>query len=90
MNNVLGIDKEVFERNNFVEEFSDNAKSLLSDDTREYLEKILANKDLFKSKGNKYVSIEQKLDERYYMVTVYTDNYINNQFRSGIVETIAL
>lgn len=86
MNNVLGLDKEVFERHNFVEELSENAKSLLSDESRKYLE----NKDLFKSKGNKYVSIEQKLDEKYYMVTVYTDNYINNPFRSGIVETIAL
>ena len=42
MNNVLGLDQEIFDRNNFVEEFSQETLDLLDRKSKRYLNNILA------------------------------------------------
>ena len=45
MNNVLGIDQEIFDRNNFVEEFSQDALDLLDRRDKKYLRGRVFSRD---------------------------------------------
>lgn len=90
MENILGLDQEIFERNNFVEEFSQEALDLLDRRSKKYLNNILADREQWKADGFKYISIEQNLDGDDYGVYTLADYMLGNPFRFGIVETIAL
>ena len=90
MENILGLDHEIFERNNFVEEFSQDALDLLDRRSKKYLNNILADREQWKADGFKYISIEQNLDGDDYGVYTLADYMLGNPFRFGIVETIAL
>ena len=90
MENILGLDQEIFERNNFVEEFSQDALDLLDIRSKKYLNNILADREQWKADGFKYISIEQNLDGDDYGVYTLADYMLGNPFRFGIVETIAL
>lgn len=90
MENILGLDQEIFERNNFVEEFSQDALDLLDRRSKKYLNNILADREQWKADGFKYISIEQNLDGDDYGVYTLADYMLGNPFRFGIVETIAL
>ena len=90
MNNVLGIDQEIFDRNNFVEEFSQDALDLLDRRDKKYLNNILNKKKKWKADGFKYISIEKNLDGDEYGVYTLADYMLGNPFRFEIVETIIL
>ena len=90
MKNILGIDQEIFNKNNFVEEFSQEALDLLDRRSKKYLNNILADREQWKADGFKYISIEQNLDGDDYGVYTLADYMLGNPFRFGIVETIAL
>lgn len=90
MNNVLGIDQEIFDRNNFVEEFSQESLDLLDRKSKRYLNNILDDREQWKADGFKYVSIEKNLDGDEYGVYTLADYMLGNPFRFEIVETIIL
>ena len=90
MKNILGIDQEIFDKNNFVEDFSQDALDLLDRRSKKYLNNILADREQWKADGFKYISIEQNLDGDDYGVYTLADYMFGNPFRFGIVETIAL
>ena len=90
MKNILGIDQEIFNKNNFVKEFSQDTLDLLDRRSKKYLNNILADREQWKADGFKYISIEQNLDGDDYGVYTLADYMLGNPFRFGIVETIAL
>ena len=90
MKNILGIDQEIFNKNNFVEEFSQEALDLLDRRDKKYLNNILANKKQWKADGFNYISIEKKLNDDEYGVYILADYMLGNPFRFEIVETIIL
>ena len=90
MENILGLDQEIFERNNFVEEFSQDALDLLDRRDKKYLNNILANKEQWKADGFNYISIEKNLNDDEYGVYILADYMLGNPFRFEIVETIIL
>lgn len=90
MNNVLGIDQKIFNKNNFVEEFSQDALDLLDRRDKKYLNNILADREKWKADGFKYVSIEKNLDGDEYGVYTLAYYMLGNPFRFEIVETIIL
>ena len=90
MENILGIDQEIFDKNNFVEEFSQDALDLLDRRDKKYLNNILANKEQWKADGFNYISIEKKLNDDEYGVYILADYMLGNPFRFEIVETIIL
>ena len=90
MNNVLGIDQEIFNKNNFVEEFSQETLDLLDRRDKKYLNNILAAREKGTSEGFKYISIEKNLDGDEYGVYTLADYMLGNPFRFEIVETIIL
>ena len=90
MKNILGIDQEIFDKNNFVEEFSQDALDLLDRRDKKYLNNILANKEQWKADGFNYISIEKKLNDDEYGVYILADYMLGNPFRFEIVETIIL
>ena len=90
MKNILGIDQEIFDKNNFVEEFSQDALDLLDRRDEKYLNNILANKEQWKADGFKYISIEKNLNDDEYGVYILADYMLGNPFRFEIVETIIL
>ena len=90
MKNILGIDQEIFDKNNFVEEFSQDALDLLDRRDEKYLNNILANKEQWKADGFKYISIEKNLNDDEYGVYTLADYMLGNPFRFEIVETIIL
>ena len=90
MKNILGIDQEIFNKNNFVEEFSQEALDLLDRRDKKYLNNILANKEQWKVDGFKYISIEKNLNDDEYGVYILADYMLGNPFRFEIVETIIL
>ena len=90
MKNILGIDQEIFDKNNFVEEFSQDALDLLDRRDEKYLNNILANKEQWKADGFKYISIEKNLNDDEYGVYILADYMLGNPFRFQIVETIIL
>ena len=90
MKNILGIDQEIFDKNNFVEEFSQDALDLLDRRDKKYLNNILANKEQWKADGFNYISIEKNLNDDEYGVYTLADYMLGNPFRFEIVETIIL
>ena len=90
MKNILGIDQEIFDKNNFVEEFSQDALDLLDRRDKKYLNNILANKEQWKADGFNYISIEKNLNDDEYGVYILADYMLGNPFRFKIVETIIL
>ena len=90
MKNILGIDQEIFDKNNFVEEFSQDALDLLDRRSEKYLNNILANKEQWKADGFNYISIEKNLNDDEYGVYILADYMLGNPFRFEIVETIIL
>lgn len=90
MKNILGIDQEIFDKNNFVEEFSQDTLDLLDRRDKKYINNILANKKQWKADGFKYISIEKKLNDDEYGVYILADYMLGNPFRFEIVETIIL
>ena len=90
MKNILGIDQEIFDKNNFVEEFSQDTLDLLDRRDKKYLNNIIANKEQWKVDGFKYISIEKNLDGDEYGVYILADYMLGNPFRFEIVETIIL
>ena len=90
MKNILGIDQEIFDKNNFVEEFSQDTLDLLDRRDKKYLNNILANKEQWKADGFKYISIEKNLNDDEYGVYTLADYMLGNPFRFEIVETIIL
>lgn len=90
MENILGLDQEIFDKNNFVEEFSQDALDLLDRRDKKYLNNILANKEQWKVDGFKYISIEKNLNDDEYGVYILADYMLGNPFRFKIVETIIL
>ena len=90
MKNILGIDQEIFNKNNFVEEFSQDALDLLDRRDKKYLNNILANKEQWKADGFNYISIEKNLNDDEYGVYILADYMLGNPFRFEIVETIIL
>ena len=90
MKNILGIDQEIFDKNNFVEEFSQDTLDLLDRRSEKYLNNILANKEQWKADGFKYISIEKNLNDDEYGVYILADYMLGNPFRFEIVETIIL
>ena len=90
MKNILGIDQEIFDKNNFVEDFSQEALDLLDRRDKKYLNNILANKEQWKADGFNYISIEKNLNDDEYGVYILADYMLGNPFRFEIVETIIL
>ena len=90
MKNILGIDQEIFDKNNFVEEFSQDTLDLLDRRSEKYLNNILANKEQWKADGFNYISIEKNLNDDEYGVYILADYMLGNPFRFEIVETIIL
>ena len=90
MANILGLDQEIFERNNFVEEFSQDALDLLDRRSKKYLNNILADREQWKADGFNYISIEKNLNDDEYGVYILADYMLGNPFRFEIVETIIL
>ena len=90
MKNILGLDQEIFNKNNFVEEFSQDALDLLDRRDKKYLNNILANKEQWKADGFNYISIEKNLNDDEYGVYILADYMLGNPFRFEIVETIIL
>ena len=90
MKNILGIDQEIFDKNNFVEDFSQDALDLLDRRDKKYLNNILANKEQWKADGFNYISIEKNLNDDEYGVYILADYMLGNPFRFEIVETIIL
>ena len=90
MKNILEIDQEIFDKNNFVEEFSQDALDLLDRRDKKYLNNILANKEQWKADGFNYISIEKNLNDDEYGVYILADYMLGNPFRFEIVETIIL
>ena len=90
MKNILGIDQEIFNKNNFVEEFSQDALDLLDRRDKKYLNNILADREQWKADGFKYISIEKNLNDDEYGVYILADYMLGNPFRFEIVETIIL
>ena len=90
MKNILGLDQEIFNKNNFVEEFSQDALDLLDRRGKKYLNNILANKEQWKADGFNYISIEKNLNDDEYGVYILADYMLGNPFRFEIVETIIL
>ena len=90
MKNIFGIDQKIFDKNNFVDEFSQDALDLLDRRDRKYLNNILANKEQWKVDGFNYISIEKKLNDDEYGVYILADYMLGNPFRFEIVETIIL
>ena len=90
MKNIFGIDQEIFDKNNFVDKFSQEALDLLDRRSKKYLNNILANKKQWKVDGFKYISIEKNLNDEEYGVYILADYMLGNPFRFEIVETIIL
>ena len=90
MKNILGIDQEIFDKNNFVEEFSQDALDLLDRRSKKYLNNILADREQWKADGFNYISIEKNLNDDEYGVYILADYMLGNPFRFEIVETIIL
>lgn len=90
MENILGIDQEIFDKNNFVEEFSQEALDLLDRRSKKYLNNILADREQWKADGFNYISIEKNLNDDEYGVYILADYMLGNPFRFEIVETIIL
>ena len=90
MKNILGIDQEIFNKNNFVKEFSQDTLDLLDRRDKKYLNNILANKEQWKADGFKYISIEKNLNDDEYGLYTLADYMLGNPFRFEIVETIIL
>ena len=63
--------------------------NLLSLDQQIYLEKILRNRELFKSKGKKFVSVEGSIVDNYYKVYLL-DSLERSIFDGELVEYIEL
>ena len=63
--------------------------NLLSLDQQIYLEKILRNRELFKSKGKKFVSVEKSTMGDYYAVYLL-DSLERSIFDGELVEYIEL
>ncbi len=63
--------------------------NLLSLDQQIYLEKILRNRELFKSKGKKFVSVESSIVDNYYKVYLL-DSLERSIFDGELVEYIEL
>ena len=62
--------------------------NLLSMDQRNYLTRILSNKEFFKNKGKKYVSVEKDWDGGYKVYLL--DSLIRGSLDLEIVEYIEL
>ena len=90
MKNIFGIDQEIFDKNNFVDKFSQEALDLLDRRSKKYLNNILADRDQWKADGFKYISIEKNLNDDEYGVYILADYMLGNPFRFEIVETIIL
>ena len=90
MKNIFGIDQKIFDKNNFVEEFSQDALDLLDRRDKKYLNNILADREKWKADGFKYISIEKNLNDDEYGVYTLADYMLGNPFRFQIVETIIL
>ena len=62
--------------------------NLLSMDQRNYLTRILSNKEFFKNKGKKYVSVEKSIDGSYKVFLL--EHLERGSFDDEIVEYIEL
>lgn len=71
-------------------EFKKENVELLLNDQHRYLNYIMSNKQKFISSNKCYVSIEKNIDGDDYSVVPFEKWYLDNPFRTGVVETITL